>query len=260
MSWLRALIDLGRRSLERFVFMAGVDRSMALAAQLFTAMFPILIVLAATLEGGDGDSFGDKVVARLDLTGSAADAARRAFPQSGNVEQSVTTFGVIILLISALSLARALQRMYEQAWELEPRGMRDTPYGLLWLAGVCLYASLHPALKGELPHWLAEVSSIVGTFALFLGTPYIVLGRRLDWRLLVPQAILGAVGMTALRGASELYLPRALASSAEQFGTIGFCFAIVSWLFAAAIVLTASAAIGACLAERPPPDAFIRSG
>jgi membrane protein len=253
--WLQALIDLVRRSITKFVAMAGVDRSMALAAQAFTALFPILIVLAATLEKGHGASFGDKVVDRLDLTGSAADAARRAFPQSGTVEQSVTVLGVVILLISALSFARALQRMYEQAWGLEARGMRDTPYGLLWLACLCLYLSLRPALD-DAPHWVQEVASICGSFVIFLGTPYIVLGRRLDWHSLVPQAILAAVGMTALRGASDLYLPRALASSAEQFGTIGFCFALVSWLFAAAIVLTATAALGACLAERR----FIPSG
>jgi hypothetical protein len=39
-------------------------------------------------------------------------------------------------------------------------------------------------------------------------------------------------------------------SAAEQFGTIGVAFALVSWLFAAAVVLTVTAAIGAVAMER----------
>jgi hypothetical protein len=40
-------------------------------------------------------------------------------------------------------------------------------------------------------------------------------------------------------------MPYALSSSSDQFGTIGLAFNLVSWLFAATLVLTASAAVGA---------------
>jgi membrane protein len=247
---VRALVDVGRRSIERFYEMDGIDRSMGLAAQGFTALFPILIILAATLESGEGASLGDSLVERLDLTGTAAAAAERAFPPSGDVEQGITGLSVLILLITALSFARALQRMYEKAWRLEARGMRDTPWGLLWLAGLCAYASLHPVLHGELSHWLGIAASIAGSFVVFLATPYVVLARRLPWRRLVGQAVLAAIGMTAFRAGSGVYLPHAVGSAAEQFGTIGLAFTLVSWLFGAAIVLTATAALGASLAER----------
>jgi membrane protein len=76
-----------------------------------------------------------------------------------------------------------------------------------------------------------------------------LLGRRLPWRLLLPQAALSAVGMAALRGGSAVYMPYALSSSSDQFGTIGLAFTLVSWLFGAALVLTASAAVGAIVAR-----------
>jgi membrane protein len=157
----------------------------------------------------------------------------------------------VVLVVSALAFARALQRLYERAWELEARGMRDAGYGLLWLAACSLYVTAHAALADRIHGSLGLVASIAGGFLLWLATPYIILARRLPWARLVPQAMLAAVGMTALQAASALYAPRAVASASRQFGTIGVAFSIVSWLFAAALVLTVSVAVGASITGGP---------
>src|SRR5437764_580071 len=83
----------------RFADMGGVDRGMGLAAQGFTALIPLLIVVAAVVAGGNGGSFGDRIVHKLDLSGASAAAARQAFPESGAVEQSVTDLSTLLLLI-----------------------------------------------------------------------------------------------------------------------------------------------------------------
>jgi membrane protein len=246
---LHALIDLARRSIARFAEMDGVDRAMGLAAQAFTAIFPLLIVVAAIFQGGDGGSLGDVLVERFRLSGDAAAAAHHAFPPSATVEDSVTGLSALILLITALSFTRAMQRMYERAWRLESRGVRDTPYGLAWLALLCAYGVLHTALSGHLGPVAGLLASLAGTLVLWLATPYVVLGRRLPWRRLVPQALLAAAGMAVLRAGSALYMPRAVSSASEQFGTIGLAFTLVSWLFSVALVLVATAAVGACLSE-----------
>jgi membrane protein len=250
-TWLRSLIDLVRRSITLFVEFDGIDRSMGLAAQAFTAIFPLIIVLSGILQGSNGDSFGEVLVRKFDLGGDAADAARRAFPDTGHLVQSVTFFSVVILLISALSFARALQRLYEHVWNLQARGMRDTPYGLAWLACVCAYVSLHPVLHDLLPHWARLPASVAGGVLVWLGTPWLVLGRRIHWRRLFPQAILTAFAMGVLLLGSEIYLPRATASAASQFGTIGFAFTLVSWLFGGAIVVAGTAALGRCAIDAP---------
>ena len=248
----RGPVDLGRRSAAIFIAMAGFDRSMALAAQTFTALVPLLIVVAAVFEGGDGGSLGDAVVDRMDLSGAAADSVRRVLPASSNVESAVSGLSVIILIISALSFTRALQRLYERAWGLEARGVRDTAYGLLWLAGLAAFVVLHLALHGHINGPEGLISSLAGTFLIWLVTPYVVTARRLPWRVLVPQALLTAVSLTAFRAASAIYMPTAISSSAEQFGTLGVCFALISWLFGAAVVLAGAAAIGAALSGRGP--------
>jgi membrane protein len=230
--------------------MDGFDRAMALAAQAFTALFPLLIVVAAAAEAGSGKSLGEQMVARFSLTGEAAASVRRALPSAGTVTDSITAISAVILVISALSFARALQRLFERAWLLESRGVRDTPWSLLWLLGVSLYALGHVLLHGHIGHDEGLLASVAGGVVLWTVTPYVILARRLPWRLLFPQAVLAALGLTILRAGSVIYMPRAISSSAEQFGAIGLAFALVSWLFGAALVLTLTAAIGAVAMER----------
>ena len=50
------------------------------------------------------------------------------------------------------------------------------------------------------------------------ATPYLLLERRLEWRELLPGAMLSAVGMPALSATSVIWFPRSLTASAEQFG------------------------------------------
>lgn len=243
----RGPVDLARRSVAIFLSMDGLDRSMALAAQTFTALIPMLIVVAAVLESGDSDSLGDALVDRFGLSGATADSVRRVLPASGTVEEGVSGLSAVILIISALAFTRALQRLYERAWGLEARGVRDTGYGLLWLAAFAVVVALQLVLDHDIGADTGLVGAIATTFLVWLVTPYVILARRLPWRALVPQALITAVALTVFYGASAVYMPAAISSSAEQFGALGICFALISWLFGAATVLAASAAVGAAL-------------
>jgi membrane protein len=81
-------------------------------------------------------------------------------------------------------------------------------------------------------------------------TPYLLLGRRLSWRRLAPVAVLSTIGMTGVGIWSVIWMPHVVASSAKQFGVIGVGFALLTWLVAAAVVLTIAAAGGAVVADR----------
>ena len=50
--------------------------------------------------------------------------------------------GFLFLLIAVLSFTRAVQRLFEQTWELSPLSVRNTFNGLLWIAGLAAYLSL----------------------------------------------------------------------------------------------------------------------
>jgi membrane protein len=233
-----------RRSLRRFVEIEGVERTIVLSAQAFSALFPMLI-LVASVQSRDGNSgISDELVDRFELEGASAESVRRAFATPDEVTGSTGALGLFILILSALAFTRALQRLYERAWVLPSLGLRASGWGLLWLALFSGYWALTSVL-GE----GSTVLSLALGSVLWLVTPYILLARRVRWRRLVPQALLSATGLVAFGSAAVVFMPEVVASSAEQFGVVGVSFALLTWLLGASFTLVAAAALGAAIVE-----------
>lgn len=55
------------------------------------------------------------------------------------LRSGLSIFGLILVLASATSFNRALQRVYERAWQLSPGGARGSVRGLVWLVGLIVY-------------------------------------------------------------------------------------------------------------------------
>jgi membrane protein len=218
-----------------------IDRSLALGAQAFGALIPLTIVLQAAQPGET--SVSSDLIERCDLHGDAAEVVQDAFTVTQG-QSTITVFSVLVLIVSVLSFTRRLQRLYEETWEFEPRGLRGTGSGLAWLAFFALYVSLHPALDELVARTGGVILSLAGLFVVGLLTPYLLLGRRLHWRRLVLQGALTAVGMTALGIWSAIYMPRAIESSATAYGSIGVAFSLLTWLWGLGIVLVVSAVYG----------------
>ncbi len=231
--------------LERLAAIQAVDRGVALGALAFSSLFPLLIVYSAVVPVTDAHDFAAAIVKRLGLSGAAAQSMREVFAPSPTVAHSVTAIGFVLVVFSALSLARALQRMYELSYELPAAGIRGTPWHLLWIAMIPAYLTVRPLVSGIAGGWWHVVGSLLVGVVAWLATPYVLLGRRLQWQELLPGAALAALGMTALMAFSVVYLPHSLGASAKQFGTIGVAFALLSWLVLAGFVLVGSAAGGA---------------
>jgi membrane protein len=217
-----------------------IDRSLALGAQAFGALIPLMIVLESAQPGDT--SMASDLIDRFHLSGDAAEVVQEAFMATGDT--TITAFSVLVLVVSVLSFTRRLQRLYEETWEFEPRGLRGTGSGLVWLACFALYISLHPALDRVVGRTGGVVLSLAGVFLVGLLTPHLLLGRRLHWRRLVLQAALTAAGILALGIWSAIYMPRAIGSSASAYGSIGVAFALLTWLWGLGIVLVASAVYG----------------
>jgi membrane protein len=238
---LARAVEVGHWLVDPLLRFNLIDRSLALGAQAFGAVIPFLIVLEGLQRRGD--SVALDLIERFDLEGDAATVVKEAFTSTED-QTTVTVFSVFVLVFSVLSFTRRLQRLYEETWGLEPRGLRGTGAGLLWLAFFAAYVILHPALDQLLPRRGGVLFSLAGAFALGLLTPYLLLGRRLRWRRLVLQAALTAAGIAALGIWSAIYMPRAIESSAEAYGSIGVAFAMLTWLWGFAGVLVAAAVYG----------------
>ncbi len=233
--------------LERLVAVSFVDRAIALGALAFSSLFPMLIVYGAIVPLVDAKDFANSIVERLDLSGSAAQAVRAALAPPEAVAQSTTVIGVLLALVSVLSFARGLQRLYEQCFDLPAAGVRGTPWHVLWVALIPIYLSVRPLVAGIASGWWHIAGSMLLGVVAWLATPYIILARRLPWQRLMPSAIITAAAMIVLSGASLIYMPHSLGASAKQFGAIGVAFALLSWLMLAGFVLVGSAAAGAAV-------------
>jgi membrane protein len=252
------LLRWGRDALRRLLELEFVDRSLVVGAQAFSALIPLLIVLAS-VGASNGGSFADSVIARFRLDGAGAEAVRETFAAPAD-NGTITVLGAVVVVYSTLAFTRALQRTFELTWDLPRRGVKGTGWGLVWIGVFALYWALFPSVDDGLPRVVGIVVALTGAFGLWLLTPYLLLARRVPWRRLVPQAALTAVGMTILSVGSVLYVPRAIEKSADEFGAIGVAFTMLSVLWAGGFVLVTAAAIGAFVTTTPWSPASPGSG
>ncbi|HKG03555.1 MAG TPA: YhjD/YihY/BrkB family envelope integrity protein [Conexibacter sp.] len=253
-------IALTRACLDRLVEIQFVDRSIALGSLGFTALVPLLVIASAFLPGTDG--LANELIERFHLHGSTAQLVREVFAQPDAVRQSVSWLGVLLLVGASLSFTRGLQRVYERAWRLEARGLAGTKSGLIWIAGIVVWSTLFASARDSLLDLTGPLASLIilltGDAIMWLWSPWILLARRVDWRQLVPTALLTAVAMTAISIGSVIYMPEAIGRSATHYGPIGIAIALVSWLVGVGFALTLCAGIGAVLGgEWDGPDAPI---
>jgi len=244
--WLRPEFVL--RVVNRFQKVAGFDRSVALASGAFTATIPLMMVVSAQASRVGGKSAAQHIIDRYQLTGGGAEAVKDVFSPPSGVSTSVGVVGGLFLILTALSFSRAVQRLFEQTWELESLSVRNTPNGLLWTTGLGLYLALSGVIHGELGRGRLELSAAVLTAPLslvFLVWSGRVLGaKRIAREDLLPFGVVGSVLLAAYSAAATVYVPHLFSTYATRYGVIGAVFAMISALFCAMVVVVGSAAGG----------------
>jgi membrane protein len=253
----RPLVALVLRSLQRYIAIDGTQRGLVLAGQAFSALIPLLIVLATLVSSNGGARLAARINARFRLTGNGADAVRTLFTQPPGAVQSVTIGSVLLLIVSGLSCARTMQRSYEAAWQLPPRGLRGTIGGAGALALLLTQILLLSLLAGFLRQApagsvLEFAARVVASSALWLALQHLLLGGRVAWRRLLPGAIAAGAGQQGVAALSTLWIPGVIENNATRYGAIGVSFALLSWLVLISIVLVVAAAVSVELGHGPP--------
>ncbi|HET9739875.1 MAG TPA: hypothetical protein VFP78_17290 [Solirubrobacteraceae bacterium] len=244
--WLRPQFVL--RVFNRFQKVAGFDRAIALASGALTATIPLTIVTSAIALQLGGKSTADRIIERYELTGSGAAAVEDIFAPPSGVETSLGLIGLVFLLLAVLSFTRAVQRLFEQTWELDPLSVRNTANGLLWIGGLALYLAASGFLHTTLGRSQLELSAALlnaPLTAVFLAWSGRVLSaNRIAGPDLMPFAILGALLLAAYSVGATVYVPHLFDTFATRYGVIGAVFAMISALFCVMVVLVGSAAVG----------------
>jgi membrane protein len=242
----------------RMMAINGYDRALALAAQAFAGLIPVLIVVSGFSTHSVRASAGPAVIAALGLTGDAATAVSALVARQPAVEP-LTVVGGILLVVSVLGFTRALQRAYLSAWGLPSTGLRGLCRGFLaataLIVGFAALVAFGPAFAVLDGHIVVELifDAVVATL-LWWPIQHVLLGGRVGWRALLPGAALNGCGQAVVIGLSAIYLPSAISDASAQYGLIGVAVPVISWLVVLGLLLVLSAIMSAELARKGPED------
>ena len=244
--WLRPEFVL--RVVNRFQKVAGFDRAIALASSALTAVIPLTIITSAFSSQLGGKDTAERIIERYDLTGGGAEAVKDIFAPPGGANTSLGVIGVLFLLVAVLSFSRAVQRLFEQTWELDPLSVRNTFNGLLWICGLALYLALSGVLHAVLGKSRLELSAALldaplsAVFLVWSG--WLLSAKRIARRELLAFGILGAALLAVYSVAATVYVPHLFDTYATRYGVIGAVFAMISALFVVMLILVGSASAG----------------
>jgi uncharacterized membrane protein YvlD (DUF360 family)/uncharacterized BrkB/YihY/UPF0761 family membrane protein len=238
------------RCIQRFLRMEGFDRSLVLASQAFTALIPLLIIVAALAPSGGPELIGRTIIAKFGLTGTSADAVQQLFAVSGVAQTSASVGSALLLLYSGVSFTRRLAKMYRAAWNEEKAGVRGNLFaalGLFVFVAEVLFVYWLMSLARNLPlDWVVALPlSILTGLVPWTSVPYLLMNRQVHWRRLLVGGALTATSMAFFGMATTLYMPDLIDQYTSQFGLFGVTIAIIGWLLGAAVITVASTAIAA---------------
>jgi membrane protein len=258
-----AVLDLVpplRRTTDELLRVEFVDRSMVIAAQALLALIPLVVVLAAFLPA----ELTDAGVHRFeDVTGLSeaagtlvTDQVEPLAPEASSVRAQTGAVGLLIVLLSSSSFARAVMRTCERIWALPSvGGMRGRRHALAWLVAwlvalqsLTVVARLVP---DALPGWVDGVGRAAVIGLVWWWTLHTLLSNRVPWRSLALPAFLSGVAVVVYAAGSSVVMPRYALSAAQQYGTFGLVLAVATWLVGIAGVSIVTAVVGRVLVEDP---------
>ena len=257
--------------INRFQKIAGFDRAVALASSALTAVIPLAVVIGAIAQRVGGKDLADRIIDRYDLEGGGAEAVKDIFSPANGTSTSIGLIGTLFLLVAVLSFTRAMQRLFEQAWELKPLSVRNTLNGLKWICALLLYVVgsgwIHGLLGDGQLDLVPSLLLAPVTMVFWIWSGWVLSAQRIPWRDLVPFGAVSAGLLTAYGIGAAVYVPHLFSSYATRYGVIGAVFAMISTLFCVMVVLVGAAAVGREVhdelgrirrGERPPDDAVRR--
>lgn len=237
------------RCARSFLEMQGIDRAMAIAAQAFTALVPLLLLTSELSGHGEGNSAADAIVRRFHLSGDSAHAVQEFFASPGG--GSIGVLSVVLLLFSGVSFTRRVQRMYQDSWRLPPRaGLRGSLNALLGLTALILEIYLLSSVLSLLRSWafgplITWPLSVATSLVLWTSVPWLLLDRRVTWRRLLPAGALAAICAGLYSAATAVYMPRLIESYFRRYGLFGLTLALIGWLVATSLIVVAATVVAA---------------
>ena len=242
------------RILSELVRIELVDRSVVVAAQSLFALVPLILVASAFAPEPVRDGLLDQVAGLMAIDSSDLSPVRETV-SAEQVRAQTGLVGLVIVLISASSFARSLQRLFERVWE-RPHlgGVTALRRSLGWMVACVVYLQLLTLLLSVLTGFpgsslLRLTGQVVASTLLWWWTARVLLQGREPWGNLWPAALLTAIGIAVLTRGSQVLMPPYVRTNVEQFGALGLVFAASTWLLVFGGVLVVANVLGRVTVE-----------
>jgi membrane protein len=252
----RLITSLPVRALTRFQRISGRDRILILAGQMFTALVPLFILLAALAPRDD--ALPRRLIARFRLSGGAADAVQTLFARPPGATGTLSLLSALVMFSALLSFTRSLQRAYEAAWDLPPAGVRGTLNGLGGMVILLAYLVIIALISSEIRHttvidsgWF--VVRVLIASVIWWQLQYLLLSRRIPRRRLVAGAVAAGIGQVVVSVYSAIWMPGLIQTNAASYGVIGVTFALLTWL----IIISAGAVVSAVVSAEVGQGSYL---
>jgi membrane protein len=231
-----------------------VDRSVVVAAQSLFALVPLILVASAFAPEPVRNGLLEQIAGLMAIGTSDLVPVHETL-SAEQVRAQTGLVGVVIVLISASSFARSLQRLFERVWE-RPHlgGIAALRRSLSWMVACVVYLQLLALLLSVLTGFpgsslLRLAGQVVASTLLWWWTTRVLLQGREPWSNLWPAALLTAIGMAVLTRGSQVLMPPYVRTNVEQFGALGLVFAASTWLLVFGGVVVVANVLGRVAVE-----------
>ncbi len=249
------------------------DQGGSLAALIgyygFLSVLPLLLAFVAIL--------GFVLGAHPGLAAQVQNAVNRDFPGlSGLISRTIAGnqvalgVGLGAALWAGLGVTLATERALNAVWDIalaaRPNLWWSRLRGLLMLVilGFTFLVSAGLASLQGVTGPFAVPAAVLGVagsltlnFVLYLLAFQVLTNRHVTWRTLLPGALLGAAGWTALQSFGVLYVDHEVAHASQLYGSLATVIGLLAWLYLGARWTLYAAEVNVVLAYRLWPRSLI---
>jgi YihY family inner membrane protein len=237
----------------------------------FMSLFPLLLVFVTLL--------GYALANNKDLQQRVIDALIAQFPVLGKqITDSVTTIqgsgiglvvGIVGTLWGGLGITQSAQNAMNTVWNV-PRKDRPNYWfrlarglGSLLLLVVAVFAATALAQLGRigtgiLGRLLPFAGSLLLNLLVLLVLFQVLTATWVGWRRLLPGAVFGAVGWSALQTLGVYIVDRQLQRANLIYGVFAVVIVLLGWLYLSAQLLLYAAEVNVVLARRLWPRSLLQ--
>lgn len=236
---------------DRLVAVDAINQSVLFGSGILVTVLPFLLLLGAI----GSQRIDDDIALHMGLDHRAERIVRHLFEAPQPAFGAGVVFALVVMLLGSIGMVSSLQTIYERAFDLPHRGMRDTHRFLMWIVMLCAvvaFASVVLRPAEDAPAGVVLASLV--TFAIF--TPFIwwtshfLLDGRISWSELLPGAIATGVFTVVFSLFSKAYFSSTIISDSKLYGSIGAVFSLLTWMVSIALVVIIGAVVGVVWRDR----------